>query len=110
MSLLAALNQAGVLRTLDDALARSLCRLDPKTPDKVAAAAALASMAVAHGHAGVIWPILDCSLERCSTGLPLRTGCICCAPVGGWPSHLQGEAPAPMEARSSKVLMILYCD
>lgn len=53
MSLLAALNQAGVLRTLDDALARSLCRLDPKTPDKVAAAAALASMAVAHGHAGV---------------------------------------------------------
>lgn len=53
MSLLAALNQAGVLRMLDDALARSLCRLDPKTPDKVAAAAALASMAVAHGHAGV---------------------------------------------------------
>lgn len=53
MSLLAALNQAGVLRALDDALARSLCRLDPKTPDKVAAAAALASMAVAHGHAGV---------------------------------------------------------
>ncbi|AXI84134.1 exodeoxyribonuclease V subunit alpha [Xylella taiwanensis] len=53
MSLLAALYQAGVLRTVDDALAQSLCRLDPETPDMVAAAAALASLAVAHGHAGV---------------------------------------------------------
>ena len=52
MSLLRALQQAGVLRTLDDALANTLRRLDPSTPDEVLAAAALASLAVAHGHAG----------------------------------------------------------
>ena len=52
MSLLRALQQAGVLRTLDDALARTLKRLDPDTPDDVLAAAALASLAVAQGHAG----------------------------------------------------------
>jgi exodeoxyribonuclease V alpha subunit len=52
MSLLRALNQAGVLRTLDDALAQSLRRLDPDTPDEVLAAAALASLAVAQGDAG----------------------------------------------------------
>ena len=52
MSLLRALQQAGVLRTLDDALAQSLRRLDPATPDEVLAAAALASLAVANGHAG----------------------------------------------------------
>ena len=42
----------GLLRTLDDALANTLRRLDPETPDEVLAAAALASMAVANGHAG----------------------------------------------------------
>ena len=52
MSLLAALSKAGVLRALDHALAQSLRRLDPDTPDAVLAAAALASLAVAHGHAG----------------------------------------------------------
>ncbi|HWS78538.1 MAG TPA: exodeoxyribonuclease V subunit alpha, partial [Thermomonas sp.] len=52
MSLLRALQQAGVLRPLDEALAFSLRRLDPQTPDEVLAAAALASLAVAQGHAG----------------------------------------------------------
>ena len=52
MSLLRALQQAGALRALDDALARTLRRLDPSTPDEVLAAAALASLAVANGHAG----------------------------------------------------------
>ncbi|MGG6462947.1 exodeoxyribonuclease V subunit alpha [Solilutibacter silvestris] len=51
MSLLRALRQSGALRTLDDALAQSLRRLDPSTPDDVLAAAALASLAVAQGHA-----------------------------------------------------------
>ena len=51
MSLLRALRQSGTLRTLDDALAQSLRRLDPSAPDDVLAAAALASLAVAHGHA-----------------------------------------------------------
>src|SRR5690606_37725063 len=50
--LLDALNRTGTLRTLDHALAQSLRRLDPDTPDLVLAAAALASLAVAHGHAG----------------------------------------------------------
>ncbi|MBP9697315.1 MAG: exodeoxyribonuclease V subunit alpha, partial [Thermomonas sp.] len=51
MSLLRELNKLGVLRTFDDALANTLRRLDPGTPDDVLAAAALASMAVANGHA-----------------------------------------------------------
>src|SRR5690606_1601443 len=52
MSLLHALAKAGALRTLDHALAGSLHRLDPDTPDAVLAAAALASLAVSAGHAG----------------------------------------------------------
>ena len=51
-SLLDALWRSGALRTLDHALAQSLRRLDPATPDAVLAAAALASLAVANGHAG----------------------------------------------------------
>ncbi|WP_206360168.1 hypothetical protein, partial [Pseudomonas viridiflava] len=53
MSLLDALLKQGTLRTLDHALAQSLRRLQPDTPDAVLAAAALASLAVAQGHAGV---------------------------------------------------------
>lgn len=53
MSLLDALYRGGHLRTLDHALAQSLRRLDRDTPDAVLAAAALASLAVAKGHAGV---------------------------------------------------------
>jgi len=52
MSLLDALHRSGHLRALDHALAQSLRRLDPETPDAVLAAAALASLAVAQGHAG----------------------------------------------------------
>lgn len=52
MSLLKALDRARALRPLDLALAHSLRRLDPDTPDAVLAAAALASLAVAEGHAG----------------------------------------------------------
>lgn len=52
MSLLKALERAGALRPLDLALAQSLRRLDPDTPDAVLVAAALASLAVAEGHAG----------------------------------------------------------
>ena len=53
MSLLAALKNGGVLRTLDHALAQSLRRLRPDTPDAVLAAAALASLAISQGHAGL---------------------------------------------------------
>ncbi len=51
-NLLEALFRGGHLRTLDHAFARSLRNLDPETPDRVLAAAALASLAVASGHAG----------------------------------------------------------
>jgi len=40
------------LRPLDRELAATLRRLDPATPDLVLAGAALASLAVSHGHAG----------------------------------------------------------
>ena len=52
MSLLESLRREGRLRSLDHALALGLRRLDPATPDAVAAAAALASLAVSAGHAG----------------------------------------------------------
>ena len=52
MSLHDELLRAGLIRPLDHALARSLQRLRPETPDTVPAAAALASLAVAQGHAG----------------------------------------------------------
>ena len=51
MSLFDALWRAGALRTLDHAFAQSLRRLDPATDDTVLAGAALASLAVAQGHA-----------------------------------------------------------
>lgn len=57
MSLLEALRRAGVPRTVDEALALGLRRLDPATPDAVAAAAALASWAVSAGHAA--FPVDD---------------------------------------------------
>ena len=52
MNLLTVLTKAQALRPLDHALAQSLRRLDSATPDEVLAAAALASLAVAQGHAG----------------------------------------------------------
>ena len=51
MSLLKELHQKGLLRTLDHALATSLQRLRDDTPESVALAAALASLAVSQGHA-----------------------------------------------------------
>lgn len=53
MNLLRELDRIGALRTLDDALAQTLRRLDPSTPEEVLAAAALASFAVSCGHAGL---------------------------------------------------------
>ena len=50
MSLLANLFRGGYLRAVDHALAQSLLRLRPDTPDDVLAAIALASRAVAEGH------------------------------------------------------------
>ncbi len=52
MSLLNTLHRSGLLRTLDHALAQSLRRLQPDTPEAVQLAAALASLAVSQGHAG----------------------------------------------------------
>ena len=63
MSLLDALHKGGHLRTLDHALAQSLRRLDRDTPDAVLAAAALASLAVAKGHAGVRLGAADALVE-----------------------------------------------
>lgn len=53
MSLLTALQRNTALRTLDHALAVSLRRLRPDTPEPVLVAAALASLAVSQGHAGL---------------------------------------------------------
>src|SRR5690606_37711179 len=53
MSLLETLQRDGDLRPLDSALAASLLRLRPGTAPLVAAAAALASLAVARGHAAL---------------------------------------------------------
>ncbi|WP_430544311.1 AAA family ATPase [Xanthomonas nasturtii] len=52
-TLLTALHQSGALRTLDLAFAQSLQRLAPDTDPQVLAGAALASLAVTSGHAGL---------------------------------------------------------
>ena len=52
MNVLDALLHGGQVRTLDHALAHSLGRLRPDTPDAVKLGAALASLAVSQGHAG----------------------------------------------------------
>ncbi|ATS37046.1 exodeoxyribonuclease V subunit alpha [Xanthomonas citri pv. fuscans CFBP 6996] len=52
-NLLTALNQSGALRTLDLVFAQSLQRLAPDTDPQVLAGAALASLAVTSGHAGL---------------------------------------------------------
>lgn len=95
MSLLTALREAGVLRTLDDALARSLCRLDPGTDDAVLAAAALASLAIGEGHAAfdparpervvgtpVPWPDADAWREQLARARRVAT-----------PAEPRNEAP-----------------
>jgi len=51
MSLFEQLQRSGALRVIDHALAQSLRRLEPATPDLVLAGAALASLAVGQGHA-----------------------------------------------------------
>lgn len=82
MSLFDTLQRSGALRPVDLALAHSLQRLDPDADDAALAAAALASYAVAQGHAAfdpaavadlvqssIVWPGLDewqASLARCS--------------------------------------------
>ncbi len=53
MSLLTTLYRGNALRTLDHALAQSLRRLRPDTPEAVLLGAALASLAVSEGHAGL---------------------------------------------------------
>jgi len=53
MSLYAALLRCNLLRPLDTALADSLRRLAPETPDSILAAAALASRALREGHVGL---------------------------------------------------------
>ena len=76
MSLWQDLRRSGALRTLDDALAQTLRRLEPAVADEVLAGAALASLAVARGHAafdlarpqllvdaGLQWPSADAWAE-----------------------------------------------
>lgn len=53
MSAVDALLRQGWLRPVDHALARSLLRLRPDTPDEVQLGAALASRALAFGHSGL---------------------------------------------------------
>ena len=81
MSLLDELFRANVLRPLDHALAQSLRRLDPATPDLVLSAAALASLAVAHGHAGFD-PLHPQWLVEASINWP---------PAQEWEQALQGS-------------------
>ncbi|MFC4729015.1 exodeoxyribonuclease V subunit alpha [Coralloluteibacterium thermophilus] len=58
-ALLAAWQRGGWLRSVDHALAQSMRRLRPDTPEPVLLAAALASRALAFGHAGVVVAQLD---------------------------------------------------
>ncbi|KAF1013202.1 MAG: RecBCD enzyme subunit RecD [Stenotrophomonas maltophilia] len=102
MSLLKQLHQSGQLRTLDHALATSLLRLRDDTPYEVALAAALASLAIAQGHAGfdprqpqrvlegvADWPRADAWLQQ------LQTSPWVAQP--GDPAHVSADAPLVLE-------------
>jgi exodeoxyribonuclease V alpha subunit len=69
--LLNALQRSGCLRTLDHAFAQSLQRLQPDSEEAVLAAAALASLAVASGHAALDPARLDSLLEQRDGPLPV---------------------------------------
>ncbi|PPU92768.1 exodeoxyribonuclease V subunit alpha [Xanthomonas albilineans] len=74
MNLFDALQRGGTLRTLDLAFAQSLQRLDPTTAPAVLAAAAMASLAVASGHAGLDPAHANALLDsRDGTAPPLPT-------------------------------------
>ncbi|MDR7132878.1 exodeoxyribonuclease V alpha subunit [Lysobacter niastensis] len=103
MSLLDALLRQGALRPVDHALAQSLRRLgqqDGGTDDHVLVAAALASSAVAQGHAG-----LDLA----------RPHLVCAAPVewpavGEWDAALRASrwvAQSPADAASAQAPLVL---
>jgi exodeoxyribonuclease V alpha subunit len=110
--LLTVLHRTGHLRTLDHALARTLQRLDPTTPDDVLAAAALASLAVSQGHAAfdpahpqqlvdadMPWPAADAWLQR-----------IAASPLVATPTSPDEEAaPAPLVLeRTAQGQSVLY--
>ena len=70
MSLLRELHRGGWIRAIDHALAMSLSRLDPDTPDAVLAAIALASRAVANGHGCLRIGSVDALLEEIAPERP----------------------------------------
>jgi len=111
-TLLTALHRTGHLRTLDHALARTLQRLHPTTPDDVLAAAALASLAVSQGHAAfdpahpqqlvdadMPWPAAEAWLQR-----------IAASPLVATPTSPDEEAaPAPLVLeRTAQGQSLLY--
>lgn len=106
MSLLHALTASGCLRALDHALATSLRRLDPATPDAVLAAAALASRAVAQGHSALRLDAIDALLDaiapqRARIGWP---------ELGVWLEQLRGSpwvADADAGARRDATPLVL---
>jgi len=111
MSLLRALQQTGVLRPLDDALAHALRRLDPSTPDAVLAAAALASLAVAQGHAGFD-PALPRQLVDADLPWPDRAAWVQMLAASGFvatPHTADAEAePAPLVLENGLLYLRRY--
>ena len=87
MSLFDALWKAGALRPLDHAFAQSLRRLDgdDATPPLVLAGAALASLAVSHGHAG-----FDPSRPRLLLGNEAQAA-VDWPPTSDWKAALAGS-------------------
>ncbi len=71
MSLLRALHAGCCLRALDHALAMTLQRLKPDTPDGVLAAAALASRAVAEGHGALRMDAIATFIETLAPQPPI---------------------------------------
>jgi exodeoxyribonuclease V alpha subunit len=102
MSLLAALWSGGWLRAVDHALALSLRRAHPETPDWLQAAAALASRALAHGHsrlplARVPELLAEIDAEREPPALPPLPEWLDLLRASPWVHVAEGEAPAPPE-------------
>jgi len=110
VSLLASLWSGGWLRAVDHALALSLRRAQPQTPDWLQAAAALCSRALAHGHsrlplARVHELLAEIDVERAPPALPALDEWLALLRASPWVQVVEaGAGPAPVPADRLLVL------
>jgi exodeoxyribonuclease V alpha subunit len=108
--LLATLWSGGWLRAVDHALALSLRRAHPETPDWLQAAAALGSRALAHGHGRLPLSRVDelfaeVDAEREPPALPALEDWLALLRASPW-VHVAGAAPDTTPVPADRLLVL----